>query len=164
MTDDSGDVLLTTACFRLGLLGARLTKEFSRRIEQIGITHKQVGLLAVVNAGVAQSQRDIAARLHVAPSLVVSLVDQLIELGAVSRSRSTSDRRVQTIDLTEQGRELLLASANAAVELDADFRASLSHPGQAALDVLLLDLDVQQPAMYTDPKPLRHPETAETTR
>ncbi len=104
----------------------------------------------MVNTGLARSQRDIAARLRVAPSLVVSLVDQLIEAGAVTRSRSTSDRRVQLIGLTERGRELLEASARAAEEVDADFRASLSPAGRAALDSLLLDLDTRHPAVIAE--------------
>lgn len=146
----NGDAILTSACFRLGLLGARITQEFSERIERVRITHKQVGLLAVVSAGLAHSQREIAARLHVAPSLVVSLVDQLIEAGAVTRSRSASDRRVQVIDLTDRGRELLAASACAAAELDAEFRASLSPAGQSALDVLLLDFDTRPPVVIAE--------------
>lgn len=145
MREVDGEGILGAACFRLGLLGARLTQAFSERIEQIGVTHKQVGLLAVVNAGLAQSQRDIAMRLQVAPSLVVSLVDQLIEIGAVTRSRSASDRRVQTIELTARGRELLRESESVAVELDSAFRATLSGPGRAALDKLLRELDVRQP-------------------
>lgn len=151
MTDHAGEAILNAACFRMGVFGARLTREFSGRIEQIGLSHKQVGLLAVVGAGLAQSQREIASQLHVAPSLVVSLVDQLIELGAVTRSRSTSDRRVQVIELTEQGRELLRVSASAAQELDAEVRAGLSQHGQLALDTLLRDLDARNPIIETPP-------------
>lgn len=149
MSEGEDEAILGAACFRLGLLGARLTQAFSERIEQIGLTHKQVGLLAVVNAGLAQSQRDIATRLQVAPSLVVSLVDQLIEIGAVTRSRSVSDRRVQTIELTERGRSLLAESNSAAADLDSEFRSTLSQPGRAALDTLLRELDVQNTATRT---------------
>ena len=78
-TDDKAPIL-GAACFNLGVLGGRVTQSFSQRVEALGITHKQVGLLAVVDAGLAHSQRDIAARLGVAPSLVVSLVDQLVDL------------------------------------------------------------------------------------
>ena len=151
MGESKRETILTAACFRLGLLGARITQEFSERVEQFGITHKQVGLLAVVSAGLAHSQRDIATRLHVAPSLVVSLVDQLIEAGVVTRSRSASDRRVQVIELTDRGDELLAASTRAAAELDAEFRARLSPVGQSALDVLLLDLDAHHPVMIAEP-------------
>ncbi len=147
VNESSGEEILASACFRLGLLGARITREFSEDIEQIGLTHKQVGLLAVVSAGLAHSQRDIAVRLRVAPSLVVSLVDQLIGTGAVTRSRSASDRRVQVIELTDRGRELLAASTRAAAEFDAEFRASLSPAGRSALDALLLDLDTRHPVV-----------------
>ena len=99
MSEDNSQAILSAACLQLGMLGARITQTFSTRIERIGLTHKQVGLLAVVDGELAHSQREIAARLQVAPSLVVSLVDQLIELGAVKRERSTSDRRVQNIVL-----------------------------------------------------------------
>lgn len=141
VSEDDGHTILTTACFRLGVFGARVTQAFSDRVEPIGLTHKQVGLLAVVDAGLARSQRDIATHLRVAPSLVVSLVDQLIELGAVNRSRSASDRRRQVVELTERGRELLAASARAATELDAEIRDGLPPHGRSALDALLPDLD-----------------------
>lgn len=150
VNEGNGEAILTAACFRLGLLGARITQDFSDRIEQVGLTHKQVGLLAVVSSGLAHSQRDIATLLGVAPSLVVSLVDQLIEAGAVTRSRSTSDRRIQVIELTDRGRELLEASTREAVNLDAAFRDGLSPAGQAALDTLLLDLDAHHPVVTTE--------------
>lgn len=150
MVEDTGPAILSATCFRLGLVGARLTQAFSDRIEHLGVTHKQVGLLAIVDAGLARSQRDIAEGLQVAPSLVVSLVDQLVGLGAVVRSRSASDRRVQVIELTESGRDLLAASAQVAAELDAEFRAALARPGQLALDTLLLDLEAQHPAIRAE--------------
>ena len=104
------------------------------------LTHKQVGLLAAVDAGLASSQRDIAARLNVAPSLVVSLVDQLADLGAIDRERSAADRRVQVITLTPKGRELLAESAAAVEELDAELRARLSPAGREALATVLKEL------------------------
>ena len=73
--------ILQAACFRLGMAGSQITQAFSQRVERLGLTHKQVGLLAAVDAGHASSQRDIATRLNVAPSLVVSLVDQLAGTG-----------------------------------------------------------------------------------
>lgn len=156
MRDARGEAILTAACFRLGLLGARVTESFSERIAETGLTHKQVGLLAVVDAGLADSQRDIARRLHVAPSLVVSLVDQLVELGAVSRQRSIVDRRVQVVELTAQGRDLLTDSARVAQELDAELRASLSPAGRSSLDVLLAELGRLNPLASADDPTGRH--------
>jgi len=140
MTGEDGHAILASACFQLGVAGSQITQSFSRRIEHIGLSHKQVGLLAVVDAGVATSQREIATRLHVAPSLVVTLVDQLTNTGAVRRTRSRSDRRVQTIEITDEGRKLLKTATDVASRLDADLRTSLSPDDQQALDRLLPSL------------------------
>ena len=120
MNGEDGHAILSSTCFQLGVTGSQITQSFSRRIEHIGLSHKQVGLLAVVDAGVATSQREIATQLHVAPSLVVTLVDQLTSAGAVRRTRSRSDRRVQTIEITDEGRRLLKAATDVASRLDAD--------------------------------------------
>ena len=140
MTGEDGHAILSSACFQLGVAGSQITQSFSRRIEHIGLSHKQVGLLAVVDAGVATSQREIATRLHVAPSLVVTLVDQLASTGAVRRTRSRSDRRVQTIEITDEGRKLLKTATDVASRLDADLRTTLSPDDQQALDRLLPSL------------------------
>ena len=140
MSREDAHTILSSTCFQLGVTGSQITQSFSRRIEHLALSHKQVGLLAVVDAGVATSQREIATQLHVAPSLVVTLVDQLTRSGAVRRTRSQSDRRVQTIEITDEGRRLLKAATAVASRLDADLRTPLSPDNQQALDRLLPSL------------------------
>ena len=140
MSREDAHTILSSTCFQLGVTGSQITQSFSRRIEHLALSHKQVGLLAVVDAGVATSQREIATQLHVAPSLVVSLVDQLVNIGAVRRTRSTRDRRVQAVEITDEGRRLLKAATDVASRLDADLRAPLSPDDQQALDRLLPSL------------------------
>ncbi|RAX23134.1 MULTISPECIES: MarR family winged helix-turn-helix transcriptional regulator [Actinomyces] len=142
--EDGGEAILSAACFRLGMLGAQITRDFSERIAPSGLSHKQVGLLAVIDAGLATSQRQIATQLHVAPSLVVTLVDQLVDLGAVSKTRSRSDRRTHKIEITPEGRRLLASAAVAAEALDSGIRSSLSPAGRTALRTLLMELDTHQ--------------------
>ena len=140
MTGEDAHAILSSTCFQLGVTGSQITQSFSRRIEHLALSHKQVGLLAVVDAGVATSQREIATQLHVAPSLVVTLVDQLTRSGAVRRTRSRSDRRVQTIEIKDEGCRLLKAATDVASRLDADLRTPLSPDDQQALDKLLPSL------------------------
>ena len=140
MGREDGHAILSSACFQLGIAGAQITRSFSLLIQHTGLTHKQVGLLAVVDAGVATTQRAIATQLHVAPSLVVTLVDQLTSAGAVRRTRSRSDRRVQTIEITAEGRSLLKAATDVASRLDADLRTTLSPDDQQVLDRFLPSL------------------------
>ena len=140
MGREDGHAILSSTCFQLGITGAQITRSFSLLIQHTGLTHKQVGLLAGVDAGVATSQREIATQLHVAPSLVVTLVDQLTRSGAVRRTRSRSDRRVQTIEITDEGRRLLKAATDVASRLDADLRTLLTLDDQQALDRILPSL------------------------
>jgi len=140
MGREDGHAILSSTCFQLGITGAQITRSFSLLIQHTGLTHKQVGLLAVVDTGMASSQREIATHLGVAPSLVVSLVDQLVNIGAVRRERSRNDRRVQTIEITNEGRRLLKTATVVVEKLDDDLRKLLSPNDQQALDRLLPSL------------------------
>ena len=137
MGREDGHAILSSTCFQLGIAGAQITRSFSLLIQHTGLTHKQVGLLAIVDTAQASSQREIAARLGVAPSLVVSLVDQLTSLGAVRRTRSRTDRRVQAVEITAEGRGLLRLAADVVETLDVDLRKHLSPGDQQNLDRLL---------------------------
>lgn len=115
----------------------RITQMFGTRIEALGLTHKQVGVLAVVDTGQARSQREVADALGVAPSLVVTLVDRLVAMNALVRVQDTADRRVHTLELTDQGHQLLRRSVAIVNELDRDLRNSLSRQDAAAVHTAL---------------------------
>ncbi|MFF4396589.1 MarR family winged helix-turn-helix transcriptional regulator [Streptomyces sp. NPDC001480] len=115
-----------TLVFRLGTLGAVIGDRFAERIEPYDLKPKHVGLLTALGQGSFASQQDLAGRLGVAPSLVVSLADHLESLGAVRRVRDPDDRRRQVLTLTEQGRRLLGDCAAEARTLDAEITARLS--------------------------------------
>jgi DNA-binding MarR family transcriptional regulator len=129
--------LPATVAFRLGTLGSLVADEFAARIEKYGLKPKHAGLLTALSAGVVASQQDVATRLGVAPSLVVSLVDHLEELGAVQRVRDPGDRRRQVLNLTDHGRELLAECAAAARSFDAELTSVLTPDQSAALQEVL---------------------------
>jgi DNA-binding MarR family transcriptional regulator len=136
MTDEK---LADSASLRLAALGERLTRALGRRLESVGLTPRQAAYLAALEEG-PLSQRDIAGALSVAPSLVVTLTDQLSASGAVTRTRGEADRRVQLVALTDHGRDRAAAAAIAAAAADADFTAGLSQSARLGLDVLLAEL------------------------
>ncbi|MFD8706584.1 MarR family winged helix-turn-helix transcriptional regulator [Kitasatospora sp. NPDC059648] len=118
--------LTSSLSFRLGTLGTVATARFTAAIEERGLKPKHVALLAALDAGAASSQLELAQAMGVAPSLVVSLADQLQALGAVARERDPVDRRRQTLALTEDGRALLHECAAQAHAVDAELAAALS--------------------------------------
>jgi DNA-binding MarR family transcriptional regulator len=134
MTEVKGAAeLRSTVVYQLGTLGSVAADRFAARVEPLGIKPKHAGLLAALDAETAASQQELAARLGVVPSLVVSLADQLEALGAVERVRDNRDRRRQVLTLTPTGRTLLARCAQAARELDDELTATLTAPQRRAL-------------------------------
>ena len=129
-----GNKVLNSAFVKLGILGVQVTELARQRLEPLGITPKQVGLMAFVDSRTNTSQREIASGMRVAPSLVVTLVDQLEALKAVTRIRRPGDRRVQEISLTEVGRKLLSEALVVVRILDEDLTAHLADGDHRALD------------------------------
>lgn len=124
--------LPTSIVFRLGTLGSVASERFAERIADLGLKVKHAGLMTALSLGAGASQQELAARLGVAPSLVVTLADQLEALGAVQRVRDPEDRRRQVLTLTDRGRQLLDECAAAAAELDAELTAGLTPAQRTA--------------------------------
>ncbi|MFJ7626744.1 MarR family winged helix-turn-helix transcriptional regulator [Streptomyces sp. NPDC097595] len=122
-----------TLSFRLGSLGALISDQYAEALAEVGLKPKHVGVLGVLDAGLAASQLEIARLMRVAPSLVVSLADHLESKGAIRRLRDPADRRRQILSLTDEGRELLGRCTDMALAIDARLDARLTPPQQAAL-------------------------------
>ena len=123
--------------FHLGLIGALATDRYAARLERIELKPKHVGLMLVLQAGLASSQLEIAKVMGVAPSLVVMFADHLEELGAIKRVRDPADRRRQLLSLTDKGKVLLYECAGMAKSLDQEIAADLSVQERATMTALL---------------------------
>jgi DNA-binding MarR family transcriptional regulator len=137
MNDVTPQPLTSSLVFRLGTLGTLATARFTAAIEIRGLKPKHAGLLAALDAGVATSQLELSQAMGVAPSLVVSLADQLEGMGALRRVRDPADRRRQALVLMDAGRKLLAECAALAHGLDADLAAKLSPEDREELRRLL---------------------------
>ena len=69
----------------------------------LGVTGRQLALLALFGAGPAQSQQDGAARLGIDRTTMVALVDELEAKGLVRREVAPGDRRKRLVTLTAEG-------------------------------------------------------------
>ncbi|MQM24755.1 MarR family winged helix-turn-helix transcriptional regulator [Glycomyces albidus] len=128
-----GTPLTATLTFGLGTLGAVVTDRFAAAIAPHDLKPKQVGVLAILAAGAADSQVQIAKLMGVAPSLIVALVDRLEALGAVTRRRDPDDRRRQVLALTDAGTSLLETCGQLAAAIDAELTADLDATEEAVL-------------------------------
>lgn len=73
---------------------------------------QELRLIEYLGRGEAKIMKDLAAHLLLAVNSVTSLVDNLEKKGYVARRRSTDDRRVIFVELTDAGREMFKTSSN----------------------------------------------------
>lgn len=93
----------------------QVVNEHSKRAEQYtGLTGPQLWAIKVIAESTLIRVSELARRMYLHPATVVGILDRLESRGLVSRTRSTEDRRVVEIDLTEQGKELVSMSPEVA--------------------------------------------------
>lgn len=81
---------------------------YSKRAERVGgLTGPQLWAVKVLAESSPVRVSDLARRMYLHPSTVVGILDRLESVGLVLRTRSTQDRRVVTVSLTEKGTQLV---------------------------------------------------------
>jgi DNA-binding MarR family transcriptional regulator len=123
--------------FLLAQLGAHAAELFAAQTRELGVTPSEAGVIRIVARSPGISQRALADKLGSVQSRVVALIDRLEAAGLVSRTRSTSDRRLQQLDLTDAGRSLLGGLRRAAETQEAQLTAGLTEGQKATLRELL---------------------------
>lgn len=92
---------------RLIQAGEIYSKELHKKFQ---VSQPQVScIVALAEYGVMPISR-LAGYILVKPSTVTGIVDRLEQKGLVTRTRSASDRRIVTIELTESGQALASAA------------------------------------------------------
>jgi MarR family transcriptional regulator for hemolysin len=90
-----------------------------RRAQRHGLTGAQLRVLSRLKRREGMMQSELAADLEMRPMSAGGLIDKLVGHGLVERRRDASDRRINRVYLSLEGRE-------AAARLD-DFRESVAR-------------------------------------
>ncbi|WP_370961480.1 MarR family winged helix-turn-helix transcriptional regulator [Amycolatopsis sp. cg9] len=106
--------------------------------EPLGVTGRQLALLALFGDGPGQSQQDGAARLGVDRTTMVALVDELEAKGLVRREVAPGDRRKRLVTLTAEGERVREAGEAATRRAEALLLAPLSADGAEGFRAALL--------------------------
>jgi DNA-binding MarR family transcriptional regulator len=122
--------------FMLSTLGYAISRRFHQVLEPLELEPSQFAVLRTVGANQGQSQHALAEHLHISPSHMVAIVDELERRGLVERRAQPGDRRVRTLHLTGAG-EKLLAQAFAVAK---EYEQLLTKPLDAKERAQLLDL------------------------
>jgi DNA-binding MarR family transcriptional regulator len=106
------------------VLGEKLSQQEIRVLRTVGRAH------CCIMSGIAE-----AIRLSL--SSATGLIDRLVDKKLVRRDRSTEDRRIVEVQLTDEGKQLHEAAAQGRMEFARGLLKTLSAEEQSALVALL---------------------------
>lgn len=129
-----------STAFLLAQVGFWAAEQFGERLAPLGLGRPQAGLLWIIDGNPDASQQELAELLGVAPSRMVALLDDLEERDLTERRRSSQDRRVFTVELTDTGRRTLGRISKIAREHDDRVCAPLERTQRQQLHELLQQL------------------------
>jgi DNA-binding MarR family transcriptional regulator len=135
--DQPVDRRWTSAAFLLAQLGNHGAARYAERIAELSLTPPQAGLLRQIALFPGTNQQQLAGRLGLAPSRVVTFLDDLEEQGLVRRVRSTTDRRQYELQLTGRGKSLFERLQTASRLHDIEITKALSDEERRTLTELL---------------------------
>ncbi len=120
-----------------------LTARLSQGLSRHDLTASQFGILETLLHLGPLCQKELAHKLLVSGGNVTIVVDNLEERGLVTRTRSTSDRRLVTVALTPAGRKHIEAVFPRHLTTIVDHFGILSPAEQATLRRLCRTLGTQ---------------------
>jgi len=94
-----------------------ITAEMDTALKDLGITGPQMGILRVMQRGMASTPFELSKMLSVDTGLMTRMLDKLETKGLLERSRSVDDRRVVNLVLTKQGKQIAAEIPNIAPEV-----------------------------------------------
>ena len=102
----------------LSSLGYAVSRRFHEVLEPLELEPGEFALLRAVAANEGESQNALAERLHISPSWMVAIVDQLEKRELLERKPHARDRRVRNLHLTSGGKKLLKQAEQRAQRFD----------------------------------------------
>ena len=116
-----------SAAFLLSSLGFTVSRRFHEVLGPLKLEPGEFALLRAVSAGDGEPQNALAERLHISPSWMVAIVDELERRGLLERRPHARDRRVRNLHLTADGKKLLRQAERRAREFDRQVASPLSE-------------------------------------
>ena len=116
-----------SVAFMLSSLGYAVSRRFHQILGPLELEPGEFALLRAVAASEGEPQNALAERLHISPSWMVAIVDDLENRGLLERKPHARDRRVRNLHLTPAGRKLLRQAERKAQQFDLQVTEALSE-------------------------------------
>ncbi|SFR77824.1 DNA-binding transcriptional regulator, MarR family [Agromyces sp. CF514] len=105
MSEDRAQISIEVGVL-LNQVHSAATERLNTALQPMNLNSRHAAVMFLIRDGV-ETQRDLVARLNTDKTGMVRMVDDLDRLGYVSRTPSTSDRRVTILRLTAAGEDAL---------------------------------------------------------
>ena len=125
-----GPAVLSATGYLLMKAGVLIGRSFDGVLDSFGLTARQFLLMSVVCESKSESQLEVSRHLHLDPTIVVGLVDELETRGLITRTRHPDDRRRSVLELTPAGAKLLHKATARTTAAEQAFLAELSQSEQ----------------------------------
>jgi MarR family transcriptional regulator, organic hydroperoxide resistance regulator len=117
----------------------RSGRDFRGFMEETGLSFSQINILMRLYHGGNHGVSEIGERLGITNAAASQSIDQLVNLGLITRNEDPKDRRAKQLGLTPQGRELVEKGVEARVKWVEGLTEALS-PAQQDMIVTALTL------------------------
>jgi DNA-binding MarR family transcriptional regulator len=117
-SDETETPPFRSAAFLLSTLGFAVSRRFHQVLRPLELEPGEFALLRAVAASDGEPQNALAERLHISPSWMVAIVDELERRGLLERKPHARDRRVRNLHLTASGKKLLRQAERRAHQFD----------------------------------------------
>ena len=118
--------------YRLSVAANRISRRFAALHQaRTGLSIPEWRVLAHLDRSGAVSVRDITARVYLDKSIVSRAAARLEQAGLLCKSGHDADRRLVTLELTDQGRALMRRMGRIAGAFQADLVAELGPEADA---------------------------------
>jgi len=87
-------------------LGRECSHEISEKLGVCELQDNQLYYLKIIDRAMDITCGELAGQLNITKPSVTAIINKLIELGVVEKSRCTRDKRIHYIKLTEKGRNI----------------------------------------------------------
>lgn len=113
--------------FHIRLAHGAVYRHFTETFSHLELTQKQVSVLWLIDDHPDIAQTDLAHRMRMDRATTMAIVNRLQERGYLVRGKSASDRRKQTLNLTNRGRKALVVAKEAIAEHEKWLKSRFSE-------------------------------------
>ncbi len=126
--------------FLLSWNGQRTAHTFAEALKPLGLRPQHFGVLTLIDTQPGSTQQELVDRSMIDPSSMVTVIDELEELGLAERRLHPTDRRKHAVHVTDQGRKTLEQARASAIKTAKEVFAPLDETEVETLRRLLRKL------------------------